>query len=162
MVAVMALPPRHVSEEHYGWLLIPPRPDVSEYDEDHVLTEYIWRHFSRFLTAAEARVGLYTEALDREAATRIKGKAFADWLDETHGPVTMLELEHELKGGRCALFRRARDRILRDHSAEVFINRCPACGWIVRSPGARQCLWCLHDWHNGEGGGEARGPEGRG
>jgi hypothetical protein len=143
----MALFPRHVSEQHYGWLLRPPRPDVSEYNDDDVLTEYIWRHYRRLLTSAEARAGLYAEPLDREAATRIKGKAFAAWLDDTYGPVTMAELKFQLQDGRVALFRRAKDRILKDHQSVVSINRCPECRRIVLSPGAKQCLWCKHDWH---------------
>ena len=139
---------RHVSEEHYGWMLRPPNPGIAKYDDDDVLTEYIWRHYHRLLTAAEARAGLYRPPLDREAAARLKSVAFADYLDQTHGPVKASELEAELRDGRVALFRRARDRILKDCHSIVFINRCPACNRIVRSPGARQCLWCKHDWHN--------------
>jgi hypothetical protein len=148
----MALPPRHVSEEHFGWMLRPPVPDLSEYDDDDVLTEYIWRHYSQLLTSAEARAGLYRPPLDRETATRMKGASFADYLDRTHGPVELYALTAELQNGRKALFRRARIRILESHGTLVFINRCPACKRIVRSPGARQCLWCKHDWHNGDGG----------
>jgi hypothetical protein len=148
----MALPPRHISEEHYGWMLRPPRPDVAEYNDDDILTEYIWRHYSRLLTAAEARAGIYVPALDRETATRIKSASFADYLDRTHGAVDAAGLATELRDGRAALFRRARDRILENYKSLVFINRCPACNRIVRSPGARQCLWCNHDWHTGEGG----------
>jgi hypothetical protein len=143
----MAVPPRQITKEHYGRLLRPPTPQVSEYNDDDVLTEYIWRHYSRLLTPAEARAGLYSEPLDREAAKRIKGEKFADSLDEIHGPVTTSELQFQLREGRVALFRRARDRILKDHASVVSINRCPECGRIVRSPGANQCLWCKHDWH---------------
>ena len=42
---------------------------------------------------------------------------------------------------------RVRDRILRDHADDVFVNRCSECSRIVMSPEARQCLWCGHDWH---------------
>lgn len=27
------------------------------------------------------------------------------------------------------------------------INRCPACNRVARTPVARQCMWCKHDWH---------------
>ncbi len=148
----MALPPRRASDQHYGWLLQPPTADVSDYDEVAALTEYVWRHYAHLLTASEARAGIYRQPLDRDAATRAKGPEFADWLDRTYGPVDMPELQRELAGGRAVLYLRARDRILREHQADVFINRCPACSRIVRSPVARQCLWCKHDWHRGVGG----------
>lgn len=28
-----------------------------------------------------------------------------------------------------------------------FINRCPKCSKIARTPKAKQCPWCFHDWH---------------
>jgi hypothetical protein len=148
----MGRSPRHASDRHYGTLLCSPRPAASEYDDDDVLTEYIWRHYSHLLTAAEARAGLYVAPLDRVAATRVKGESFADHLDHLHGPAEVSELEFELRDGRVALFRRARDRVIKKHQSVIFINRCPACHRIVRSPGARQCLWCNHDWHRGRGG----------
>jgi len=142
-------PSRRTNEEHHGCLLRPPKPDCADYDDDDALTEYIWRHYTHLLAAAEARAGLYTEPLDRDTALKLKGEAFADYLDRTHGSVTTSELNVALQDGRIVLFRRARDRILKEHGQTVFINRCPACGRIVRSPGARQCIWCNHDWHHG-------------
>ncbi|WP_146589050.1 hypothetical protein [Posidoniimonas polymericola] len=38
-------------------------------------------------------------------------------------------------------------RIISQKREDVFINRCPACQRIVRTPVAKQCLWCGHDWH---------------
>jgi hypothetical protein len=35
-------------------------------------------------------------------------------------------------------------------SNELRPNRCPSCRRIVRTPKARQCLWCGHDWHTPE------------
>lgn len=28
----------------------------------------------------------------------------------------------------------------------VEVNRCPSCNRVVRTPVARLCLWCGHDW----------------
>lgn len=38
-------------------------------------------------------------------------------------------------------------RVLLEHATELILNRCPRCDRIVRTPKARQCLWCFHDWH---------------
>jgi len=128
------------SDQHYGWLLKPPTAEVSEYDDDSALTEYVWRHYSHLLSAAEARAGIYNPPMDRETAVRLKGRAFADYLDRTYGPVEVADLNAELQHGRVALYKRARDRILREHSDIVFVNRCPACNRMVRSPGAPTVL----------------------
>jgi hypothetical protein len=39
------------------------------------------------------------------------------------------------------------ERVLREHGDQVKLNRCPRCRRIPRTPQARQCLWCGHDWH---------------
>lgn len=38
-------------------------------------------------------------------------------------------------------------RILNDHPGEVVFNNCPVCKKLARTPSARQCRWCGHDWH---------------
>jgi hypothetical protein len=52
-----------------------------------------------------------------------------------------------LDGGSDLFLVRLRDRILRDHATEVVLKRCPKCGAITRTPKARQCFDCGHDWH---------------
>lgn len=141
------LPPRRTSDQHYGWLLKSPTAAVSEYDDASALTEYVWRHYSYLLSATEARAGLYSAPLDHDAAIEAKGPVFADYLDRTYGRVQMSELRAELQHGRADLYHRARDRILSEHKDAVFLNRCPKCNRIVRSPTAKQCLWCRHNWH---------------
>jgi hypothetical protein len=38
-------------------------------------------------------------------------------------------------------------RILRDSADKVFFNCCPVCGELARTPSAKQCRYCGHDWH---------------
>ena len=38
-------------------------------------------------------------------------------------------------------------RILTDSADKVFFNCCPACGELARTPFAKQCRYCEHDWH---------------
>ncbi len=37
-------------------------------------------------------------------------------------------------------------RLLKDHEQEL-INNCPSCGALARTPFAKQCRFCRHDWH---------------
>jgi hypothetical protein len=40
------------------------------------------------------------------------------------------------------------ERIFRDHRDQIVLNCCPQCGRLARTPKARQCRFCRHDWHN--------------
>ncbi len=40
-------------------------------------------------------------------------------------------------------------RILQERGGEVRLNRCPRCGELARTPTAKQCRLCGHDWHAG-------------
>ncbi len=39
------------------------------------------------------------------------------------------------------------ERILKDCPEKVFLNLCPACKKLARTPDARQCRFCGFDWH---------------
>ena len=45
---------------------------------------------------------------------------------------------------RVAFYHRTSDRILQDH--EIFLNRCPYCNSLARTPTARQCGKCFKRW----------------
>jgi rubrerythrin len=52
-----------------------------------------------------------------------------------------------LADGKEAFFARVRDRVLRDHPNEVFLNQCPRCGALAKTPTAKQCPKCFFSWH---------------
>ena len=59
-----------------------------------------------------------------------------------------------LANGREAFFAGVRDRVLREHQNEVFLNHCPRCGALAKTPTAKQCRKCFFSWHadvNGRG-----------
>jgi len=37
--------------------------------------------------------------------------------------------------------------IIEKHEDRIFWNRCPKCGKLARTPKAKQCRFCQHDWH---------------
>mgnify|MGYP002636491163 FL=1 len=39
-------------------------------------------------------------------------------------------------------------RILNDNNHQTILNNCPRCGQLTRTPKARQCRHCGHDWHD--------------
>ena len=64
-----------------------------------------------------------------------------------------LEAEHPAiverirRDGAAAVLANARDRVLREHPDTARLHHCPKCGSLLRTPVARQCLECGHDWH---------------
>ncbi|EMI27252.1 hypothetical protein RESH_02167 [Rhodopirellula europaea SH398] len=39
------------------------------------------------------------------------------------------------------------ERVLETRRGELIENRCSKCQRLARTPAAKQCLWCGHDWH---------------
>lgn len=116
-----------------------------EYCDDETLTNYIWRHYQVFLTQSE---GLTSIAFGNNgtAAGQLK-PSIADLIRQRWYQENVPQIIEEIKDGNAAFRKRVRDRILQEHGHVVFINRCPDCSKIVKTPRARQCLWCNHDWH---------------
>ena len=52
------------------------------------------------------------------------------------------------RGGFDAFVLVTAKRILADHADKVAFNYCCQCGRLARSPKARQCRYCHHDWHS--------------
>jgi hypothetical protein len=39
------------------------------------------------------------------------------------------------------------ERILKESGDKVFLNLCPVCKKLARTPKAKQCRFCGYDWH---------------
>jgi hypothetical protein len=39
-------------------------------------------------------------------------------------------------------------RIMKETREKVFLNNCPKCNKLARTPYARQCRYCGHSWHD--------------
>lgn len=39
-------------------------------------------------------------------------------------------------------------RILDEYPNRVFLNKCPQCKKLARTPYARQCRYCMYNWHD--------------
>jgi ribosomal protein L40E len=53
-----------------------------------------------------------------------------------------------MANGREEFLRAVRDRIMDEHSDEVFLNYCPKCGALAKTPRAKQCPKCFFSWHD--------------
>lgn len=39
-------------------------------------------------------------------------------------------------------------RIMTESLEKIFFNNCPKCNKLARTPSAKQCRFCGHDWHH--------------
>jgi hypothetical protein len=50
--------------------------------------------------------------------------------------------------GFDAFVERTGERIFQENGDKVFLNCCPSCGKLARTPTAKQCRYCGCDWHD--------------
>lgn len=116
-----------------------------EYSDDEALTNYVWMHYQNLFTQLEClgALALSDEAhVNSGGAPTVSGLMRERWCLENRP-----QLFEALREGGKVFRLRVRNRLLYQHPDAIFINRCPACAKIVRTPKAKQCLWCNHDWH---------------
>lgn len=118
--------------------------DAPTYDDDRELTDYIWRNYTHLLTNHEA---LTNKAVIGAAKADGASPEIKRHLQRFWGSVDDPAIAPALVDGVDAFRDWVRDRVLHECHADVFVNRCPVCSRVVRTPRAQQCLWCGHDWH---------------
>jgi hypothetical protein len=80
---------------------------------------------------------------DVQAQTEVKGSSSHLRKLLSDDPEVLL-LAHD---GYDALVLRTGQRILDDNRDRIFLNYCPDCHKLARTPRAKQCRFCGHDWH---------------
>ena len=113
---------------------------------------YVFRYYSHLMTEHERLayrhlVGTMKATLGRsdvEAQEEAKGSVFyLRKMLSDHPSVRALASD-----GFETFVLRTGQRILNDHRDQIVFNCCPQCGALARTPTARQCRACRHDWHN--------------
>lgn len=71
-------------------------------------------------------------------------KAMVDrgWINERS------DAEEFLKDGYEEFELNVARRIMKEMPEEIFLNNCPKCNKLARTPYARQCRYCGHSWHS--------------
>lgn len=117
---------------------------ADEYDEHDVLKEYVLRYYSLHFTELEF---LTFRSVEAEEKAQNAGPSMAKKIRERWGekdnPEVVAALSQGVDKFREAVF----DRLMMEHQEDIFINRCPRCHKIAKTPKAKQCQWCFHDWH---------------
>ena len=104
-----------------------------KHDMDKDLARYVFLHFRDLMTLAE----------------RLEYRFVSQEDFPKHRPQSPAEEEALRRANdRFSFFiERTGERILAECRNRVFLNRCPRCGRVARTPTAKQCRYCRHDWH---------------
>jgi hypothetical protein len=120
------------------------------------LLSYVNTYFSHLMTAEEKLAQEHLTAIEplymhRVVAGESRREKASDRLRETllgvHKRSDDPEVLFLARGGSHAFRERTAERILLEHRDQIFANTCPACNALPRTPRARQCRACGHDWH---------------
>ncbi len=111
---------------------------------DRETSQYIRNYFSRLMTDHEKlalKHHMYMDKTDDNAHMR---KLLIDrgWITQTP------EITQYLKNGYEEFELSVAQRIMEETPDQVFLNHCPKCHTLARTPYARQCRFCGHDWHD--------------
>jgi hypothetical protein len=119
---------------------------MKAYDERNALRDYIMRHAKHYMSEFERRcirLGILREKASESESAHIHDLFRDAWSREGDDLV-----EQALVAGVVQYQMQIRERLLRECDAgTVLVNRCPKCSRIARTPLAKQCRWCGHDWH---------------
>ncbi|MCI0639926.1 MAG: hypothetical protein L0Y72_19305 [Gemmataceae bacterium] len=119
---------------------------VAEYNEDELLQYYVNQYWSSHMTDFEKRCHHLGAGYEKAKAERFSTpwgqRVLAEWRAADN------QMHAALADGLSTFLLRVEPRI-RDalSSGSLKVNRCPRCAKISRTPMARQCFWCGHDWH---------------
>lgn len=123
---------------------------------DRDLVTYVSTYFCELMTPAEREAERHLSTVYKmmdgrsDAAAQAeawgKGGARRRWMSEDP------EVLRLAADGLEAFRERFTARVLAERPSEVFLNRCPKCGGLTRTPRAKLCLHCGHDWHHAAAG----------
>lgn len=118
--------------------------EENKYDEEKELDRYVINYYPSLMTQLEF---LGQKAVFAEKKAQSTGhEGMVNMLRNKWGGKDNPEVGAMLSDGVAVFLRRVRVRILKEHESEVFINRCPECNKIVKTPMAKLCLWCGFSW----------------
>lgn len=108
------------------------------------LTKYIVTYYPNLMTFKEKAA--YKTSFVEEKAENLGPGKLQRTLRERWGSNDP-EVLALLKNGREEFLHQVRERILREHPDEVFLNYCSKCGALTNTPKAKQCPKCFFSWH---------------
>jgi hypothetical protein len=112
---------------------------------------YVLRYYRQLLTAPERLAHRHLMATAKATHGRTNAAAQRETENSSHPVRRFLSNDPNVlllaRDGLTSFMLRTAQRILDAHGAVVAFNCCPCCGALAKTPKARQCRACRHDWH---------------
>jgi len=114
------------------------------------LARYVVFYYRQFLTQKEVLAWNHLIAIEKAASYRRKTPLPEEAIDFlfSESISTDPEVLTLASGGWEEFLEQTSARILSEHGADVYLNRCPKCGELTVTPRAKQCRYCFHDCHD--------------
>ena len=117
-----------------------------DYEEGKVLGEYLFWYGYGVDCFSEAENAARAVIFTRKKASTFKSSSRKiELLKRIKDQENRSDVQELLAKGELAFIQKLSYRINQEHPEVV--ARCPKCTKVLRTPRARQCRWCLHDWH---------------
>ena len=114
--------------------------------------KYVFRHYGFLMTTNEKWAHKHLAGTLKATLGRSDAAAQADVKSGTTQFRKLLSDDPNVldlaRNGYDAFVLSTGRRILQEHRDKIIFNYCPRCGVLARTPKARQCRCCGHDWHN--------------
>jgi hypothetical protein len=114
---------------------------------------YVLRYYGHLMTTPERLAQRHLFAIEKARHGQTASASENELRNSSHPLGRLLSSDPEVlkltSDGIGAFEVRTSQRILEGHSNEIFFNYCPRCGALAKTPKARQCRFCRHDWHSG-------------
>ncbi len=112
--------------------------------------QYVLLYYGRYMTLNETAAYKHLHATMK--ATKGRSDTLAQQEAKDHITLSKLltddpEIARLAKDGYEIFAERTAERILTERKDGVFLNFCPRCHELARTPKARQCRFCGLDWH---------------
>jgi len=111
---------------------------------DNELLEYIFQYYPDFFSANETLAHQHAWATAKTRARSRKDQLKSQLNDMFSNDSEVLKL---LDNGFKTFRLNTAKRIYNEHKDDLNLNLCPKCLKIARTPKAKQCRFCFHNWH---------------
>ena len=123
---------------------------VHSMDDEDERARYVVIHHLELLTQLERRAlgHLWMVLKSTHGRSDLKAQAEAQG-DPDYSELlsTDSEVMNLAANGYDVFLKQTAARLLAEQGDKVFLNHCPECGGLARTPKAKQCRFCGHDWH---------------
>ena len=110
------------------------------------ISRYIIHNSDQVMNDVERRA--HTAFLLRQKAEAAKGTKVEEYFSDS--TPTDAEARALVEKGYEGFIESVRERVMREDKEKKYLNYCPRCNALARTPTARQCPKCYFSWHKSE------------